>query len=109
MDVLAGFQLDHGEPAVAIDTEQVDNAALTGGELGDLAVERGRVDHGVERFDLRPHLRFEPRFRMAHINRIGTVDGMGMAHSGEFTGEAFGFGDMGFTASRMAVIETEEE
>src|SRR5579863_3091152 len=57
MDVLIGFYFDDGEPAVAIDAQQIDDAALAGGKLRDLSIERRRVNHRVEGFDLRAHLR----------------------------------------------------
>src|SRR5580698_7587421 len=74
MNVLDSLHLDHGEPSVAVDAQQVDDASLTGGELRDLSIKRLRVNHGVERFDLRPYLRFEPRFGMAQVDRIGAVE-----------------------------------
>ena len=67
MNVLIGFQLDHSEPSIAVDADQIDDAALAGRELRDLPIDGMRIDHRVQRFNPRAHLRFEPGFRMAQI------------------------------------------
>src|SRR3984957_18864842 len=109
MNVLIGFHLDYRESSVAIDAEQIDDASLTSGELRDLSIERRRVNHGVEPFNLRPDLRFEPRFGMAQEDRVAAGDRLGSAHPGEFLGDAFGLDDVGLTAGGVFVIEAEQQ
>ena len=60
MQIGAGLQFDHGEPAGVINRQQVQNAALAAGEGGHLSVDGVAAESGIEGFDFGAGLRFQP-------------------------------------------------
>ncbi len=52
MDVFGSLQLDHRQPSAVVDGEQVQHAAVGGGEGGNLAVDGRGEEAGVDLLDV---------------------------------------------------------
>src|ERR1700677_2339865 len=75
------FEFDYGQTPCMIDTEQVDDAALSSVKYRDLAVNGHTAERGIDRLRMRSYLRFEPAFRVEGIERVLPVGGIRMAHA----------------------------
>ena len=103
VEVFVGFEFDDGEAAglrtgSTGDAEEVEHAAVGGGEGGDLGVDVGRVEVGVDGFDVAAEDAFEPALGLHAIEWVAViaVGGAAFEEAGyEVTEVGFVFGSEG--------------
>src|SRR5262249_14872958 len=108
MDVGGGFQFNDREASSAIGGKHVEDAAIAACEGGYLAIDRLRAQPGVDCFDLCAGQRFEPRFRVAPVERVQAVGGFRAADAVEFLNQALDLVGVMFPRG-TAGVETKEE
>src|SRR5690349_11533958 len=69
MDILVHLELNYSQAAIAIDRQQIDDAAIAPGELRHLTVNRLGEQRGVQRFQVSADPPFEPGFRLPRRRR----------------------------------------
>ena len=92
VEVIVGLEFDDGEAAGfrtggAGDAEEVEHAAVGGGDGGDLGVDVGGVEVGVDGLDVAAEEGFEPALGLSAIEGVAFVSGGGAA--GEEAGDEF--------------------
>jgi hypothetical protein len=70
MEIFVGLELDDKEAAGAVDGEEVEHAAVGGGEGGYLAVDALRVDAGLDVEQLLAEGGLEPALRLEAVEGI---------------------------------------
>ena len=75
VEVGGGFQFNDRQAAGAVDGEEVEDTAVTAGEGRDLALDRVGEQRGVQGFEVRARLRFEPGFGVLAEERVIAVGG----------------------------------
>lgn len=79
VEVFFGLELDDGEAAVGGDGEEVEHAAVGGGEGGDLGVDVGGVEVGIDGLDVAAEEGFEPALGLGAVEGVAFVSGGGAA------------------------------
>ncbi len=73
VQVLLSLDLNHHQPAIPPDGEQVENGPVGSRKSRDLRVHRIGFDHGVDRIRRAPNHRFKPALRLLSIECIPLV------------------------------------
>ena len=108
VEVFVGFEFEDGEAAGfraggGGDAEEVQHAAVGGGDGGDLGVDVGGVEVGVDGLDVATEEGFEPALGLGAVEGVFFVSGRGAA--GEEAGDEFAevggvfVGERGFVGS----------
>src|SRR6185503_8062177 len=71
VDVLIDLEFDNRQPAVTVNSEQIDDSAIAARELCYLTVDRLGAQRRIQRFQIGTHPRFEPRFGLSWTRRAG--------------------------------------
>ena len=69
--VLIDLEFDNRQPAVTVNSEQIDDSAIAARELRYLTVDRLGAQRRIQRFQIGTHPRFEPRFGLSWTRRAG--------------------------------------
>ena len=70
LQILRSFYFDYDQATLAGDAEQIEHAAITGCERGNLRIKMARVELRIEFCGIRQHDGFEPAFCCGAIQRV---------------------------------------